>query len=71
MSRHDSAGPPRLLRGNAVLPKDDTQERFDALCGPVTVTRMVGCEECGNDDATVTITNGQKVCSDCAERLDP
>lgn len=29
------------------------------------------CEECGDDDATTVITNGQNVCLDCAEKLDP
>lgn len=33
--------------------------------------RWVGCEECGNDDGTVTITDGRTVCLDCAELLDP
>lgn len=30
-----------------------------------------GCEWCGNDLATVVLTDGQKVCLDCAEELEP
>lgn len=28
---------------------------------------MTGCEECGNDEATVTLDDGREVCLDCAE----
>lgn len=101
MSKHDRKGPQRILRGNHVEPKDDLDERYAALCGPVEVRKAStcecgavvpayfkgpseqaaweaehqhapkGCEECGNDDATVTITSGHQVCTDCAQKLDP
>lgn len=96
--KHDRKGPQRILRGVSVQPKDDLDERYNALCGPVQVRKvntcdcgepvpayfkgpsdqdaweeahMHGCQECGNDDATVRITDGQKVCTDCAQKLDP
>lgn len=93
-TKHDGKGPRRILRGVSVQPKDDLDDRYASLCGPVTVTKtctcdgpphrlicatvlgdlpadLGGCEECGDDDATVVITNGQKVCTGCAEKLDP
>lgn len=35
------------------------------------LTDEMGCEECGNDLATVVLGNGMKVCTDCAEELEP
>lgn len=49
----------------------DGQPTTSDVSAPETLDPDGMCEECGNDIATVIITNGQRVCLDCAEELDP
>ena len=53
--------------------REREEQEWASKNGPVEVRIApgTGCENCGNDDATVVISNGQKVCTDCAEVLDP
>ena len=77
--------PLSVLRAQAARRKAE-EEAWAARNGPVE-TRYVdaetariageclailgGCQECGNEDATVVIASGEKVCTDCAQKLDP